>query len=428
MSDSYPKIDVLIVGAGAAGLMAAKELAKAGKKVIILEARDRIGGRIFPLSEAEFGYPAQGGAEFVHGPAKITRGLISQLGLTFIPLQGETWNVREGAPVVDDGFVLKEHLVLIQEKLRGLEEDIPIATFLERYFSGEQYAQMRRSITRMVEGYDAADTKRISTFSLREEWLGGEEWQQGTIKEGYKPIIDFLADESKKHGAEIVLGKKVSSIQMFPKGVEIRCGDEVYAANQVIVTLTLGTLSLILFDPPINDKLEAAKKIGFGGVIKILLKFDDQWWFDGLGKDLSRMNFIRSNEIVATWWTQYPQTLPVLIGWLAGPITEELKNQPIEEILEVSLGSLASIFKVEKEFLRSKLVRHQIVNWPADPLTLGAYSYTTFETKGAYAKLAESVDGKIFFAGEALCPGKETATVEGALSSGLDVANKILNK
>src|SRR3990167_2674868 len=91
------KADVVIIGAGAAGLMAARELSKAGKKVLILEARDRIGGRIYPLPESEWGYGAQGGAELVHGEAPVTRNLAAEAGLTITPL-GEWWSVRDGKP------------------------------------------------------------------------------------------------------------------------------------------------------------------------------------------------------------------------------------------------------------------------------------------------------------------------------------------
>ena len=84
----------MVVGAGAAGLMAACELARAGRHVTILEARDRLGGRIFPLPEAEFGYGAEGGAEFVHGAAPVTRALMREAGF-----RSRRATARDGAPV-----------------------------------------------------------------------------------------------------------------------------------------------------------------------------------------------------------------------------------------------------------------------------------------------------------------------------------------
>src|SRR5690242_20872788 len=92
----------LIAGAGAAGLMAGRELARAGKAVTILEARDRCGGRIEPLPAREFGYPAEGGAEFVHGAAPVTRALMREAGLSLAPMAGSRWSSRSGPLAPDD--------------------------------------------------------------------------------------------------------------------------------------------------------------------------------------------------------------------------------------------------------------------------------------------------------------------------------------
>jgi len=91
----------LIVGTGATGLMTARELARAGKRVTILEARERCGGRIYPLPATEFGYPAEGGAEFVHGAAPVTRGLTREARLLLSRREGTRWSARTGALLPD---------------------------------------------------------------------------------------------------------------------------------------------------------------------------------------------------------------------------------------------------------------------------------------------------------------------------------------
>src|SRR5262249_30197331 len=152
----------VIVGAGAAGLTAARELARSGKKVTVLEARDRCGGRIYPLSAQEFGYPAEGGAEFVHGAAPVTRALLREARLSLSPIKGTRWSARSGAFSPNESP--PPHAARFHQALMELEIDLPIAEFLV-HFADRQYSELRRAIQRMVEGYDAADPDRASTFA-----------------------------------------------------------------------------------------------------------------------------------------------------------------------------------------------------------------------------------------------------------------------
>src|SRR5580698_2769829 len=122
----------LIVGAGAAGLMTGRELARAGKRVTILEAQDRCGGRIYKLPAEEFGYPAEGGAEFVHGAAPVTRALMREAGLSLSPRGGSRWSTRTG--VLSPADASLPHADRFYQALRAVKVDLPIAEFLETRF------------------------------------------------------------------------------------------------------------------------------------------------------------------------------------------------------------------------------------------------------------------------------------------------------
>src|SRR5271166_7111733 len=115
----------VVVGAGAAGLMTARELARAGKRVSILEARARCGGRIYPLPAQEFGYPAEGGAEFVHGAAPVTRTLMREAGLSLLPRAGTRWSTRTGVLLPDEYSV--PHMDRFYQALSTVKADLPIA-------------------------------------------------------------------------------------------------------------------------------------------------------------------------------------------------------------------------------------------------------------------------------------------------------------
>ena len=420
-------IDIIIVGAGAAGLMAARELSSAEKKVFVLEARDRIGGRVWSLPEKDFGYIAECGAEFVHGSATLTRRLMMDAGLTFVPEEGEIWNVHGGMLEKQEYFLKKNDE--LRRKLENLQEDLSITDFLNIYFSGEDHEKLRSEIIRIVRGYDTADPEDVSTFELRDEWLGEKDLglNEGKIKEGYGALLTFLKNESVKEGVEILLGSVVNTISWRKNSVRVRTEKGLsFSAKKIIVTVPLPVIPTINFEPAIDGAITAASNIGFGNVIKIILRFEHSWWYRVDDKDMSRFSFVLAGEGFSTWWTQYPNTLPILTGYMGGPISKQYKNASDEELLEMALDALVSIFGVQKEVLQNLLVYSKVLNWVADPFTRGAYSYTSVRTKNAYKELAKPIENTIFFAGEALHPGTATATVESALGSGEDVASKIL--
>ncbi|MFI5013946.1 MAG: flavin monoamine oxidase family protein [Hyphomicrobiales bacterium] len=419
------RTQVAIIGAGAAGLMAGRGLARAGKEVTILEARDRLGGRIYPLEAREFGYPAQGGAEFVHGAAPVTHSLAREAGLTLVPREGEAWNARGGELRRNAGPL--PQMELLQAKLNELEEDMPIARFLDAHFNEDTYAMLRSAVVRMVEGYDAADPLLASTLALRDEWMSGLRGEQMKIKEGYGALIAFLASECETYGAEIRMNTEVVTVDIGNGSGKVICRrGNMLEAEKVLVTIPLPLLSRVVFLPELRKKMEAARTIGFGGVIKLLLRFKSRWWLGARGQDLGKMFMLFSDEAIPTWWTQYPEPYPVLTGWLSGPKVESYINATSEEMLDVGLSSLSNMLSVSKNELRRMLVTSKIIDWSADPYARGAYSYVTPATPAARAQLLKPVNGVLFCAGEALYAGKEFATVEAALVSGADAAEGIL--
>jgi len=429
---------IIIIGAGAAGLMAAKELSAAGEPVIILEARNRTGGRIYTERDPAFSLPIELGAEFVHGALPVTLNLLKEAGIQFHETGGEMWQANNGSSEQESQAT--DHWNLFEERMQEVSVDITINEFLDKYFPEEKYASLRDSVRGYATGYDSADPDKASTMALREEWLSDDNSAQYRLVGGHDQMVGYLTDCCKKQGCAIHLQTVARNIEWQKDVVKVNSATgEVYRGKKVIITLPVNALQAarneagaITFSPTLPHVTEAVTKMGMGAVIKILFEFKSAFWEDNavtarIGKNLEHIGFILSDEIIPTWWTQYPAKTPLLTGWLGGPKAKAYQYTSDETIGTMAIDSLAAIFKITSEYIREQLVARRVVNWTADTYCRGSYSYATVETKKAREILETPTDDTIYFAGEAMFNGTEMGTVEAALASGEAVAKKILN-
>ena len=314
--------------------------------------------------------------------------------------------------------------------MKELKTDMSLSDFLEKFFSDDRYENLRESAKHFAEGFDLADVSDVSTCSLYEEW-NNEENQQYRIEGGYQQLISYLESECKKNGCIIYNNCCVKKINWQKNEVNIltMCS-RYFKSNKVIITVPLSALqankldiNYIEFEPALNDYLNAAKTIGFGTVIKIILEFDEAFWQE----EKKNAGFILTNEKIPTWWTQLPNKNAILTGWLGGTKAASLKNATDEDLLETALESLACAFNKSADILKNKLLAYKINNWINFQNIYGGYSYETIKTKTSKDLLNLPVEQTIFFAGEALYSGIHGGTVEAALENGKRAAQKISN-
>ena len=434
------EFDVIIIGAGAAGLMAAQELAGSGIKVLVLEARDRIGGRIFTQHLPNSNGLLEAGAEFVHGNLPLTKAILEEAGIPLLDLEGKTYQLRKGELMADEAFI--PDFAFLLEQLNNLKEDLPFAQFIHQYLQAEEHDELREAVIRFAEGYDAADIQKVSTFALREEWQTDGATDAYLIAGGYSRLTDFLAAKSKAKGATIQLSVVVQEIIWQINHVEIVCRDgQRYSGSQVIITVPVGVLraksgepGYIHFSPEINTKKNALAQLGYGAVIKVVLIFKSAFWENNQNltsenRITPELSFLFTDTSSFTaWWTRLPETTPMLTGWLGGPAADEYKTKSNASILNEALNALEVIFNLNPDYLQEQLETSRVINWPADPFARGAYSYATVSSGAALQELHQPIENTIYFAGEAYYQGPAMGTVEAALANGSEVAKIIIDK
>ncbi len=428
--------EIIIVGAGASGLIAAKELSAAGKFVRIVEARSQAGGRINTISSSGFSMRIEAGAEFIHGNLPLTLELLEKAGIPYHEIEGELWNARNGKPHKQEDFIDDQKILI--KKLKGLKEDMSVQQFLDENFNDEKFEDLRASIIGYIQGYELADTERASAFALREEWLDNEHEEQYRINDGYGALITYLKQQCENNGCHFDFNTTIKAIEWGKNEVRLLSpGHNVFTGAKAIITVPLGVLQTdsfhkahIEFTPTIPSKLEAISKMGYGQIIKFIIEFNEAFWENKnvVGENrMKQLGFIFADTIIPTWWTQAPSKNPILTGWFGGPRVREYKDLNDESLLLLATDSLAGIFSIDHAVLVEKIVAGRVFNWTKDDFSLGGYAYDSLNRDKYLEVLLQPEENTLYFSGEALEKRKTIlGTVEAALACGLRTAQMVL--
>src|SRR5688500_7329156 len=270
-----PACDVVVIGAGAAGLAAADALARAGRSVLVLEARDRVGGRVWTRRMPGLAVPVELGAEFVHGDAAVTHRLLRKAGMDTVASGRVQRYAADGRLRPVDSF--RRAQLAMKQRSALDKRDLSFAEFLARQ---RLPALTKTFATLMVQGFDAADPARASARAIAEEWGGGQmQGSQPRLREGYGPLLDWLARRVLAHGARLKMGSLVLEVRWQRGRVQVLGDGFMFSARQAVITLPLGVLQsrAVRFVPGLG-KEEALKRLASGPVIKAALRFPSAFW------------------------------------------------------------------------------------------------------------------------------------------------------
>jgi monoamine oxidase len=406
-----PMTDVVIVGAGAAGLFAARELARGGRSVVVLEAGHRVGGRILTEVETSAGIPIELGAEFVHGDAPVTTGLLDEARLATVRVTGRHYRSDDGQ--LSPQGPIWERMARVFRHMRRRGEDRSFQAFLDTRPGGARLRAERELAHGFVQGFDGADTSRISERSLAEQGNPTEGAAEARrIVNGYAALVAHLEREV---AALIRLDTAVRRIAWGEDGVRVVDGAGAeHRARAAIVTVPLPMLhdeAAIAFDPELPAARAAARRLVMGHVLRISVVVRERFW-ESRAKEIVYVH--TPTRPFTVWWTQHPIMAPLLTGWTGGPPALELRGAG--DVEGRALAELARAFRIRRARLERLVDSIHWHDWTNDPLARGAYSYTGVGGTTAARTLARGIGGRLFFAGEATDAGSE-GPLEGAQPS-----------
>jgi monoamine oxidase len=427
--------DTLIIGAGAAGLAAAAELTANGRHVLLVEARERAGGRIFTDATTLAPLSIELGAEFIHGESQAVLQRLAAAKDVAIDASRERWTARGSRLVRADAGL--RALKRTFQRMSSPVRDMTFADFMDRHRRSVSPA-VRELAFMIVEGFDAADPARISAREVLDEWSGPASVDGPTFRPaaGYDNLLQSIRRGLRAEHAELRFGTVVRSVTWGKAGVEVEAlshGEIVrIRAARAIVTVPLGVLQLpttapssIRFTPGLDAKRTPLARLAAGPVIKVVMSFVRPFWAEREAHRYRKAAFFFApGAQFPTFWTTLPVRTSLLVAWCAGPRAARLAGRTHDEIMARLQDSLRAVFGRLRYSAMLEYVRWH--DWQSDPYACGAYSYLLARGAGARGALARPIDDTLYFAGEACDTDGEAATVGGALQSGVRAAREVL--
>ena len=388
-----------------AGLAAARTLAEAGLQVSVLEASERVGGRILTVRNGDA--VIELGAEFVHGQPPDLWALIEEAGLATYERTGEFLELQDG------------HLILSEQEVDALEA---LKDYVGPDCSFAEYAEARglQDEVGYVEGFNAANAQEISVLALgkqqiAEDSISGERmWR---VTDGYSGVPDFVAERLQAAGGQILFNAQVASVRWEQGSVAASCLDgRDFQAARAVIALPLGVLQAdtVRFSPALPTQWDTMR---MGVVCRFTLVFRKRLW-------PASMSFLLTPGLMPpVWWTAHPNESRTLTGWVGGPRARELSGSSLRNS---AISAAASAFGLSQDVVEAELIGFHTHDWTADPYARGAYSWVPVGGLSVSESMSEPISDTLYFAGEHTDTTGHWGTVHAALGSGLRAARQIL--
>lgn len=424
-----PEVDVAIVGAGVAGLSAARLLTRQGLRCCVLEAAPSIGGRVRTVRRAGWVMPIELGAEFVHGRPAPTLALGGgAVALVSVP-ERRVQGGRAPKPMPHTW----QRFAAALAGARDARSGDSVADYVER---ARLSAEDRQLVKMTVEGYHAAALSDVSARAIAEDAASaGADFKQYRTGNGYDEVLSELEAGISRGLARIQLACRVKSVAWSRGSVVVTADDRrgavPIAAKRCVVTTSIGVLQTpageggIAFEPCPAAFADALPLLAMGHVVRVVMRFERApWLVIEPGVDATFIHVPGAR--FPTFWREARAGHTQITAWAGGPDSRELSRLDEASLLNAALESLAEGTQSDFAQVRSALIEAHWHDFNRDPLTRGAYSYVRPGGETAARTLAEPWENTVFFAGEALdlqFPG----TVAGALGSGEHAARRLLS-